>query len=199
MFLRDTSEDNPPPNETIDAWLANKVERARAGDQKAFTVLFNHYNAQICTYLIRLVHSESIAHDLAQNTFYKAWKQLPALNKPACFKSWIYKIATNEANDYIRRARPAEPLSAAEEEYSLPQQFIVEGPEKQVAEVDQITWILAQLPPQQRTCLVLQVEGFTQKEIAELVGISEKNVSVCISRAREKCRELMRRVKGEQA
>src|SRR5690242_5437491 len=199
MVVRDTPNDDPAPGVTIDAWLMDTVERAKAREQRAFHILFDYYNSQICTHLIRLVRSESITHDLAQKTFFKAWEQLPTLHQPACFKSWLYKIATNEAHDYLRRVRPTEPLLEAEEGYPMPHHLVVEGPERQVEEADQIQRLLAQLPTQQRTCLVLQVEGFTQKEIAEFLGISEKNVSVCISRAREKCRELMRSMKGEKA
>jgi RNA polymerase sigma-70 factor (ECF subfamily) len=197
MFLRDTPDDDLSSNEPSEAWLTDIVERARAREQKAFAILFDHYNAKICTYLIRLVHNESIAHDLAQNSFCKAWEKLPTINDPSCFKSWLYTIATREALVYVRCARPTEPLSSEEEEYSMPQHLIVDGPEKQVEETELIKWILAQLSLQHRTCLVLQIEGFTLREIAELVGISEKNVSVSISRAREQCRQLFRHVKGE--
>lgn len=198
MFLRDTPDDDFSSNEPGEALLTHIVKRARAREQKAFAVLFDHYNAKICTYLTRLVHNESVAHDLAQNTFCKAWEKLPTINDPSCFRSWLFTIATREALMYVRCARPTEPLPSEEEACSMPQHLIVDGPEKQVEEAELIKWILKQLTLQQRTCLVLQIEGFTLREIAELVGISEKNVSVCISRAREQCRKLLRHVKGEQ-
>jgi RNA polymerase sigma factor (sigma-70 family) len=77
--------------------------------------------------------------------------------------------------------------------------LIVNGPEKQVEETELIKMMLAHLSLQHRTCLVLQIEGFSLQEISELAGMSEKNVSVSISRAREQCRQFFQHVRGELA
>ena len=199
MLLRDTPDDDFSSDEYGQAWLKNIVERSRAREQKAFRILFDLYNAKICTYLTRLVHNESTARDLAQNVFYKAWEKLPTINDPSCFTSWLYKIATREAHMHIRCARQTESFPLEESECSALQEFIVSGPEKQVEEAELIKWMLAHLSLQHRTCLVLQIEGFSLREIAELVGISEKNASVSISRAREQCRQFFQDVKGELA
>jgi RNA polymerase sigma factor (sigma-70 family) len=175
------------------------VERARDREQKAFSILFNHYNAKICNYLTRLVHDESTALDLAQNTFCRAWEKLPTINEPSCFKSWLYRIATREAHMHLRCVRQTEPLPFEELEFSLSQHLIVNGPEKQVEETELIKMMLAHLSLQYRTCLVLQIEGFSLQEISELAGMSEKNVSVSISRAREQCRQFFQHVRGELA
>jgi RNA polymerase sigma factor (sigma-70 family) len=59
--------------------------------------------------------------------------------------------------------------------------------------------VLAQLAPQSRTCLLLQlVAGFSQREIAESLGISEKSVSAYVSRGREQFRRAYSRMKGAE-
>ena len=199
MLLRDTPNDDPLLAENKDARLVNIVKRAQARDREAFACLFDLYNAKICTYLARLVRNENIAHDLAQNTFLKAWQRLPALNTPAYFKSWIYKIARNEANEHIRCARRTEPLPSEEEEYNMPQHLIGHGPEKQVEDAESLEEALGELSPQHYNCLILGYRGYSQREIAGLMGISEKNVSVSISRARELCRQRIRLTKGERS
>ena len=199
MFLCDTPDDDPSSNQYGEAWLKNIVERSRAREQKAFHILFDLYNAKICTYLTRQVHNESIARDLAQNVFIKAWEKLPDINDSSCFTSWLYKIATNEAHRHIRSVRQTESFPMDESECGARQEFMVSGPEKQVEEAELIKCMLARLSFQHRTCLILQIEGFSLREIAELLEISEKNVSVSISRAREQCRQFFRDVKGEQA
>ena len=189
MSLRKSSADDLSPGE-----LVKLVERARAREQEAFAVLFDYYNAKICTYLTRLAHNDSVVYDLAQEVFLKAWLALPGIHDPACFRPWLYKIATNEAYNYLRRIRPSDDCSLVEgEAYLISNNLIVDGPEKQIEETELITWILGQLPLRHSTCLILQIEGFSQKEIAEMVGITEKHVSVSISRAREQCRLLRER------
>src|SRR5205085_713552 len=73
----------------------------------------------------------------------------------------------------------------------------IEGPEEQTGETECVQQAMASLAPQCRTCLLLQlVAGFTQREIAEALGISEKSVSAYVSRGREQFRSAYRRLKG---
>jgi len=135
------------------------VERARAREQQAFAILFEHYKTKIYTYITRLVRNDGIAHDLAQETFFKAWLALPELHNPASFKPWLYRIATCEAHKHLRQARPIDHLSWEEEETPPHQCLIVDGPEKQVEEAELTKCILAQLSLQHRTCLLLTLAG----------------------------------------
>jgi RNA polymerase sigma factor (sigma-70 family) len=69
----------------------------------------------------------------------------------------------------------------------------IEGPEMQAGEVEHIRQVLAQLGPQMRICLLLQLyAGFSQREIATVLNISEKSVSAYVSRGREQFRRLYR-------
>src|SRR5262245_64343 len=88
-----------------DLALAALVERARAGDRVAFTVLFEHFNAPICRYLARLVGDEHLGCDLAQETFLAAWRALPDAEVETHFAPWLYRIATNLARSHLRHAR----------------------------------------------------------------------------------------------
>ena len=79
------------------------VERAQQGEHAAFAALFERYNAPICRYLTRLVGSAELGHDLAQDTFFHAWRSLPRLRKGERFGPWLYQIATNLARpDTVR-------------------------------------------------------------------------------------------------
>jgi len=78
------------------------VIRARQGDKQAFDVLYVRYCGQIKRYLSRMVGDDNAACDLAQDTFLKAWSQLPSLREPTRFTSWLYRIAQNCARDYQR-------------------------------------------------------------------------------------------------
>jgi len=181
------------------ASLTELVERARVGDAQGFTALFQHFNPPLCTYLARLVGNDELGRDLAQETFLLAWKNLPRLQGELHFKAWLYRIATNVARSHLRHERLIRWLPWLEHEErhrdSLPS---VAGPEEHVGEAECVAQILASLAPQCRVCLLLQlVGGFSQREIAALLGISEKSVGAYVCRGREQFRREYRRLKGE--
>jgi RNA polymerase sigma-70 factor (ECF subfamily) len=187
-----------PPSPPADAAVAALVERAQDGDRAAFTALFHRYNAPICRYLAHLVGDDETGCDLAQETFLLAWRALPTIRDETRFDPWLYKIATNLARSHLRRARLvrwlpwAEPLGTKSSLPALP------GPEQRLAEAEQVAQALAQLTPSYRTCLLLQLEGgFAQREIAELLHMSEKTVSVYVSRGRQQFLQAYQRLEEE--
>lgn len=170
------------------------VERARRGDRAAFAQLFEQYNARICTYLAHVVGNDELGRDLAQDTFLAAWRALPSMRNELRFAPWLYRIATNMARSYLRRKRLVHwlPWSGSEEQGALAEASIA-GPEEHAAQSEGVALALARLSPQCRTCLLLQIEGgFAQREIAALLGISEKTVSAYVSRGREQFRQAYR-------
>ncbi len=189
---------DPTGAAVIDTELAQVVGLARAGDGLAFRDLFQKYNEQVCTYLARLVGNDEVGRDLAQETFVRAWKNLPAIRSDAHFKAWLFRIATNIAMSHLRHARLVRWLPWHEEEFITSHiDLSIEGPEEHTGEVECVQYALAQLAPQCRTCLLLQlVAGFSQREIADALGISEKSVSAYVSRGREQFRRAYTRVKG---
>lgn len=176
-----------PPQPPSDASASAAVALARAGDQAAFTILFHQYNASLCRYLAHLVGNDEVARDLTQETFFRAWQSLPTMRDEHRFAPWLYKIATNLARSHQRHARLVRWLSwvepAGEQTRHVPTQA---GPEGQVAEAELVALALARLTPKYRICLLLQLEsGFSQREIAQLLHLTEKSVSVYVSRGRQ--------------
>ncbi len=190
---------NSPGNSIVGTAQTEMVELARQGDARGFTALFQSYNAQICTYLARMVGNDDIGRDLAQETFLRAWKSLPSIEDELRFKPWLYRIATNVARSHLRHERLIRWLPWVEHEDGLhAEQLRVAGPEERTGEMECVEWVLAQLAPQCRVCLLLQlVAGFSQREIAEALGISEKSVGAYVSRGREQFRRSYRQIKEE--
>jgi RNA polymerase sigma-70 factor (ECF subfamily) len=177
---------------SADAMLVELVERARVGDQTAFAALFERYNDRICTYLARQIGDDDLGRDLAQDTFLAAWRALPEMRDAPRFAAWLYRIATNIARSYRRRAYLVRWLPWVERfdrdaTHDATSDPSAPGPEEHAGEAERVKLALAQLGPQNRTCLLLQLEGgFTQAEIADLLGISAKSVSAYVSRGRER-------------
>ncbi|HLG76687.1 MAG TPA: RNA polymerase sigma factor [Ktedonobacteraceae bacterium] len=175
------------------------IAEARKGDGSAFTILVRDLHSPLCTYLARLVGDDELGRDLAQETLIHAWSSLPGLREEQHFKAWVYRIATNLARSHLRRARLIRWLPWTEaSEKSAERALQVEGPEERMGETEIVKKTLAQLSPRYRTCLLLQiVGGFAQRDIALMLGISEKSVGSNVCRAREQFRQIYQRVKGD--
>ena len=185
------------PSLSAETSFAESVELARLGDQNAFRCLFDVYYRPICTYLAHFIGNTEIGHDLAQETFIRAWKGLQKLPGEIAFRPWLYRIATNVAHSYLRQERLVGWLPWLD--YARGSKALSSGalePEAILEEQEMIAEILASLPQQCRLCLLLQhVAGFSQREIASILNISEKSVSAYVSRGREQFRRTYRQLK----
>ncbi|HNO90934.1 MAG TPA: sigma-70 family RNA polymerase sigma factor, partial [bacterium] len=81
------------------------IARAVGGDQKAFELLMNRYRPQIFGLMYRMVHKSEEAEDLVQEAFMKAFTSLSNFNYEYAFSTWLYKIATNNCIDHLRKKK----------------------------------------------------------------------------------------------
>jgi RNA polymerase sigma-70 factor (ECF subfamily) len=179
--------------------LVELVELARAGEDAAFAALFEHYNVRIFRYLERIVGSPEVGRDLTQDTFVAAWRSLPSLQDTGRFGPWLYRIATNMARLHLRRARLVRwlPWGASDQPIAGAHLSLVD-PEEQIGQSEWVRLALAEVTPKYRVCLLLQLEGgFSQREIAHLLDVTEKSVSSYISRGRQQFRLAYHRLEGE--
>jgi RNA polymerase sigma-70 factor, ECF subfamily len=182
---------------TDTTWFVEVVRDAQSGSMSAFDTLFRYYNARICTYLTRMVGNDEEGHDLAQETFIKVWRALPEMNDESRFEIWLYRIATNTAIDQLRRRKFRWPLSKNHEADDTSESMRVAGPEEQIEVAELIKLALAQLSPQYRACLLLQhVVGFSQREIAQALKLSEKSISIYVGRGSEQFRQAYERLES---
>lgn len=79
------------------------VEQARTGNERAFAALMNRYRDSIYFMLLKMVNNTSDAEDLTIEAFGKAFRNLDSFTPEFAFSTWLFKIATNNCIDFIRR------------------------------------------------------------------------------------------------
>jgi len=184
-------ESGSPPDEH------SLVLRAQGGDQLAFEELYERYNDRICRYLTRLVGNDGVGCELTQEVFLKAWEALLSLRDASRFTSWLYRIATNRAYNYQQHAKLLHTIPW--EEYGMRAETAsIAGPEEKVEETELLKMALARVSPTYRPCLILYViEGFSQRQVAELLQIKEASVGTYVSRGKEELRQIYKRLTNE--
>jgi RNA polymerase sigma-70 factor, ECF subfamily len=168
------------------------VAMAKAGDEDAFTGLFEYYKDPLGKRLYRLVRNQETAYDLYQEVFITVFKEFKKKTPIPDFQPWLYRVATNKAIDYLRRKKQLEFIPLPEtktddpEDYALSCLLSEESHEERVCETECLKQALAEMSPQYRICVLLQEEwGYSQKEIAGILGITVKAVSSNVTRGRK--------------
>lgn len=168
------------------------IELARDGDKEAFGELVQRFYPGVVAVVYRLCGEVTLAEDVAQETFVRAWLNLSSFQLPAPFRNWLYRIAVNLAFDRLRQ-RKALPVTTAMEIQEMADPS--EDPETVVVKREQATRIqqaIQSLPPAARAVLVLrEYGGLSYQEIATTLDIPPGTVMSRLSYARERLRCLL--------
>ena len=167
---------------TEQQWIA----RARHGDADAFEQLVVAYEGPVYRLALRMCGSAEDAREVTQDAFLAAWRGLPAFRGDSRFSSWLYRLTTNAAIDFLRREKHHLgnlPLEEAPERPD-PQQpeLLAEQREQQEA----LQRALDQLSPE-------HPQQMSYDEIAQALSLESGTVKSRISRARRQLREILLR------
>lgn len=183
----------PTDSDTDDREL---VAGVRAGDDRAFELLFERYQPRIAAFVRARVHDHGRAEDITQDVFMSALRRLRAdTDSDILFKPWIFEIAKNRCIDAYRRSRIAS-------EVSFDAQDAVGGDEHgRLADcggtpdsaiegklaIDNLCGAFGGLSPVHHDILVLrELEGLSYREIGERLGMSRPAVESTLFRARKR-------------
>jgi RNA polymerase sigma-70 factor (ECF subfamily) len=183
------------------------IERLKRGEAAAFEVLVSERSGEIYGLLYRLTENAEEARDLTQETFLRAFQNIGHFRGDADLRTWIYRIAINQARNrwrwWRRRHRDATvSLDATEGPFGQPLNATLRAapghdPETQTLAHERekvLRTALKTLGPAYRETVILRdIEGFSYEEIATTLGISVGTVKSRLSRGRE---ELRRKLEG---
>jgi RNA polymerase sigma-70 factor (ECF subfamily) len=204
------AQDAPPNrnNQSVQGEQAvdrDLVERALAGEPRAFELLVRKYQHKVIKLVTRYLHDPVESEDVAQEVFVRAWRALGNFRGDSAFYTWLYRIAVNTAKNHLvaqQRRPPDSEIDAhdaeqyqgesALKEYATPERLVL------AAEIERTVFAaLSTLPEDLRSALTLrEMEGLTYEEIAAVMDCPIGTVRSRIFRAREAIDEQLRPLLG---
>src|SRR5688572_911513 len=169
---------------------AELVRLAQSGNQRAFEALVVKYQRRIARHVARYVRRASDVEEVVQDAFVRCYRALGAFRGDSTFYSWLYRIATNAAFSFLKRADTMEvslderddgPFEPGATDEETPERVLLA---RQIGEA--VERAMARLAPELAQALVLyEVEGKSYREIAQMLGTPIGTVRTRIFRARE--------------
>lgn len=179
---------------------AGLVQLYVSGKHAAFKKLYERYERQLFSYILRLLRDRVTAEDVFQQTWMQAVKALPAYQEKSRFSSWLFGIAHNCCIDYIRRETNhrtddswAEHLDRLESDGGTPDHAVEKN-----EELTHLAMAIDQLPAEQRAVVLMRVHGeIPFREIAEALDCPLNTVLGRMHYAVKNLRKLLNENVGE--
>ena len=160
---------------------ADLIEGCRREDRKMQYELYQRFAPKMYGVCLRYAGNSEEAEDILQEGFIKVFRKIGSFRGEGSFEGWIRRIFVNTAIEHFRRKTYLQPITEKEENTVEAQYLSVLD---SLAERDIIS-LVQQLSPGYRTVFNMYVvEGYTHKQIAEMLGISEGTSKSQLSRAK---------------
>ncbi len=185
---------------------AEFIERLKRGDAAAFEELVTERSGEIYGLLFRLTENSEEARDLTQETFLRAFQNIGRFRGEADLRTWIYRIAINQARNrwrWWRRRRRDSTVSLDATQGRSNQTLVAtlaessENPEQQTLAHEREVALRSALQKvgmaYRETVILRDIEGFSYEEIASTLGINVGTVKSRLARGRQ---ELRQRLEG---
>jgi RNA polymerase sigma factor (sigma-70 family) len=170
------------------------VNRAVSGDQRAYAELLSRYRDAIYFMLLKMVNNQDDADDLTMEAFGKAFKSIHQYTPNFAFSTWLFKIATNNCIDFIRKRRGGQTISIDQnnldkEEMPIRIQADELDPEENMINQQKVRLmreVVQKLKPRYRKLVEMRYfEELSYEEIAESLELPIGTVKAQLFRARE--------------
>ena len=142
--------------------------------REAFADLVRQYSESLYWKIRRMVLSHEDTDDILQNVFIKAWSSIDSFQSKSKLSTWLYRIAINEALDYIRRQKCRIAAASADDDLTLANRLMADDNFDGDCAEALLQQAIAQLPEVQRAVFILRYyDEMKYSEISQLLHTSE--------------------------
>ncbi len=169
--------------------LNGLVDRAVSGDVEAFEEIYRKSVGRVYGLCLRMCGNPSLAEELTQEAFIRAWQKLPSFRGESAFATWMHRLTVNVVLGHQRSTgrRQVRENAAGEEWYSDGS-----ATRERLGVAMDLERAIAGLPKRARTVFVLHdVEGYKHSEISEVAGMAVGTSKAQLSRARQLLRKAL--------
>lgn len=160
------------------------MQAYQRGDASAFECLYHRHKDGLFSFLYRSCPRPDVVEELAQEAWAAVVNRAPGYTPQAQFKTWLYQIARNRLADYWRRLdNRHQRLEEVQEAATIDTHAPGEDPGELLLSA------IGKLPSEQRDALLLQQQGFSQRDIAAITGAGEETIKSRLRYARKQLRE----------
>jgi RNA polymerase sigma-70 factor (ECF subfamily) len=176
------------------------IRRHLDGDTQAFGLLVERHRDRLWAVALRTLADREEAADAVQDALVSAYRRADSYRGEAAVTTWLHRIVVNACLDRMRRrkARPTSPLPEHEDTSEVLGDEVVDDPAEQTERRSIVMAALAQLSEDHRRAVVLvDMEGYSVDEAAELLGCPSGTVKSRCARARAKLLPLLHDLRGD--
>lgn len=157
-----------------------------SGNKDLFDSVYNDYHAmvfQMCKGFMR--GDTDLAMDLTQEVFINTWRALSKFNHLSSLKTWIYRITVNTCLKYIRDKKDKRSIPMDDH------QVIIKTESVPDTNHESLYWAIGKLNEVDRLIIMMVLDDLEYEEISKVIGISEGNLRVKISRIKKNLKKIM--------
>ncbi len=166
------------------------VSSFQAGDNEAFTQLYERYMQRIYEFVFFKTHHTQTTQDIVSQTFLQAVEKIDSFNpKKGNFSAWLHTIAKNLTFDHFRSMKP---IGSIDDAWDLSSEDNVERDADVALKMDAVKEVMSTLSASQRDVLLMRLwQGCNFREIAQALGSTEAACKMNYKRGMEKVRTEM--------
>lgn len=160
------------------------IRRCQQGEIGAFETIYRHYEKPMLSVAYRMLNNKEDAEEALQNAFINLYRKIGQFNFDSAFSTWFYRIVINACFDNLKKRKQS---------VCVPLEQVAEISEETQTELGlHLQKAIDSLPPKMRACFVLfAVQGFKQREIAEILKMKEGTIKAQVFEAKARLRETL--------